>query len=301
MEQTTQKNKEVLKLVLGIAIGFLTVIALAFTHCYAEKYSYYSRYSYEWKDNGFNFLIFNSELLSDKFMAATVFIALICWGMLIVGIGCIAVAVMNFLNRDKDTLSKRLIIACVALTFLYALSGVIVTLVSAIAFGTNAVTYAFIPLILMIPLVVLYFMNAAKPVNVQAGENGGVNTGEQYIDIVKHLLLSIFTFGIWTFIWIYKTTTYLNRAKRMPKSNPTSQLLLCLFIPFYSIYWVYEQGKKLDEIKKDMGDMYTPNATSYLIMAIFASMAVHLFMQVDINHISAPKAEIPEEDKELAC
>ena len=45
--------------------------------------------------------------------------------------------------------------------------------------------------------------------------------GEAYCSMVKHVLLLLFTFGIWYLIWIYKVTGYLNAVK---DEEPREQL-----------------------------------------------------------------------------
>ena len=65
-----------------------------------------------------------------------------------------------------------------------------------------------------------------------------VSAGSAYCSMVKHVFLLLFTFGIWYFIWIYRTTRYLNRVEGEEYRNPTYKLLLCMFVPFYLIYWV---------------------------------------------------------------
>ena len=69
-----------------------------------------------------------------------------------------------------------------------------------------------------------------------------------YCDMLKHVLLLLFTFGIWQFIWIYRTTEFLNRTPNEPPRSGVSQLLLCMFVPFYIIYWVYASCKRIDKL-----------------------------------------------------
>ena len=57
-------------------------------------------------------------------------------------------------------------------------------------------------------------------------------SSEIYCGMAKHILLLLFTFGIWYYIWIYRMTGYTNAAENEEYRNPTKKLLLCLFIPF---------------------------------------------------------------------
>ena len=54
-----------------------------------------------------------------------------------------------------------------------------------------------------------------------------------YCDLLKHTLLLVFTFGVWLFFWVYRVTGALNQVKRAPYRNPTTKLLLCLFLTCY--------------------------------------------------------------------
>ena len=53
-----------------------------------------------------------------------------------------------------------------------------------------------------------------------------VSAGSAYCSMVKHVFLLLFTFGIWYYIWIYRTTCYLNQVEDEPPRNPTAKLLL---------------------------------------------------------------------------
>lgn len=117
-------------------------------------------------------------------------------------------------------------------------------------------------------------------------KNGPVTyTGDMaYCGLVKHILLLIFTFGIWYFIWIYRMTGYLNQVKDEPERNPTTKLLLCLFVPFYSIYWVYKSAQRIDKLAALKG-VRSDLSTICLILAIFIGIIPPILMQDKINEI----------------
>lgn len=119
-----------------------------------------------------------------------------------------------------------------------------------------------------------------------AAKNGPVAyTGDgAYCGLVKHILLLIFTFGIWYFIWIYRMTGYLNQVKDEPERNPTTKLLLCLFVPFYSIYWVYKSAQRIDKLAALKG-VRSDLSTICLILAIFIGIIPPILMQDKINEI----------------
>ncbi len=117
------------------------------------------------------------------------------------------------------------------------------------------------------------------------GANGKtVVTNEVYCGLMKHVLLLLFTFGIWNFIWIYRTTKYLNCVEDEEPRNPTTKLLLCLFVPFYSIYWIYKSAQRIDKLAKTKG-ISSDIATLCLILAIFVGIIPPILMQDKINAI----------------
>lgn len=68
-----------------------------------------------------------------------------------------------------------------------------------------------------------------------------------YFDVVRHTMLLFFTFGIWNFIWIYRTTKFLNSVSNENKQVPILQFFLCM-IPFYPIYWGNIASRKIDRL-----------------------------------------------------
>ncbi|HIW48876.1 MAG TPA: DUF4234 domain-containing protein [Firmicutes bacterium] len=76
---------------------------------------------------------------------------------------------------------------------------------------------------------------------------------EAFCRMSSHVLLLIFTFGTWSLIWIYRTTKYVNCLRSMPRRSPVAQLLLCMFLPFYQIYWSYQSGKRIDRLGLQRG------------------------------------------------
>ena len=101
----------------------------------------------------------------------------------------------------------------------------------------------------------------------------------------KHIVLCVFTFGIWYLIWIYRTTEFLNKAPDSEEYSPTSKLLLCMFVPFYIIFWTYEHGKRIDRLAKE-NRVSSDIATVSLVLGIFIPIVACIIMQDKINSIS---------------
>ena len=107
---------------------------------------------------------------------------------------------------------------------------------------------------------------------------------ETYCKLSTHVLLLIFTCGIWYFIWIYRTTRRLNCVTDEPPRDPVKKLLLCLFIPFYGIYWIYKSAQRIDKLAAARG-IPSDLSTLCLILAIFVGIIPPILMQDKLNAI----------------
>ncbi len=105
-----------------------------------------------------------------------------------------------------------------------------------------------------------------------------------HIDMVLHVLMLFLLGGIWNYIWIYKTTKYLNNCKGEEYRNPTTKLLLCMFIPFYHLYWTYKSAQRIDKMSAERG-LPSDSAALCLILAIFIGIVPPILMQSKINSI----------------
>lgn len=106
------------------------------------------------------------------------------------------------------------------------------------------------------------------------------------IGLFAHVLLLLFTFGIWHLIWIYRVTRYLNCLSDEAYRNPATKLLLCMFVPFYSIYWVYKSAQRIDKLAGENG-VLSDLAVVCLILELFVPIIPPILMQDKINKILA--------------
>ena len=110
---------------------------------------------------------------------------------------------------------------------------------------------------------------------------------------ISKLLSEVVTtevFGIWYLIGIYKVTGYLNAVKDEEPREPATKLLLCMFIPFYVLYWTYKSAQRIDKLAKQKG-LSADSATLCLIMAIFLPIIAPILMQDKMNNIITAKKE----------
>ena len=121
-----------------------------------------------------------------------------------------------------------------------------------------------------------------------------------YINLTTHVLLTIFTFGIWYLLWVYKTTEKFNYIDddTIVYRSQIAQLLLCGFVPFYHIYWTYRTAQYIDiYAKKENAESNI--STICLILDIFIPIIPPIIMQEKLNAIvcgSAPKIKNKSSD-----
>ena len=118
---------------------------------------------------------------------------------------------------------------------------------------------------------------------------------EAYCELGKHIILCLFTFGIWYLIWIYRTTKYLNNTKNVVQYNPKRELLLCMFVPFYQIFWFYQHGPRIDAMSKQKKLNASEMSTLCLILGIFIPIVACILMQERINMLCTAKETVDEE------
>lgn len=116
---------------------------------------------------------------------------------------------------------------------------------------------------------------------------GSADKKGMYIPLVKQILLTLFTLGIYDCIWVCRTTEGLNCDGINERQSGLRKLLLCVFVPFYRIYWYYAQSKRLENLMKKEGTGTESFAVITLILAAFLPVAVPgIFLQMKINEFA---------------
>ena len=83
------------------------------------------------------------------------------------------------------------------------------------------------------------------------------------------IVLSICTFGIYAFVWIYQTVALYNEKQIGEQQSEAIQVVLCLFVPFYLIYWIYKYSKMTEEYTLSVGNTTNDLSIFALILSIF--------------------------------
>ena len=209
----------------------------------------------------------------------------------------ICLATANFtskLQQYKENLNKLWFLPAVflVLTLIFTSYYFLYFLLDVIAFTLCSLWIAY-------PESLPKFENLPKSEAARTGTNGekkAYATGaapavsEAYCDLVKHILLLLFTFGIWHYIWVYRMTRYTNAVEDEEPRNPTNKLLLCLFVPFYLIYWTYKTAQRVDKMAAAAG-ISSDLSTLCLILEIFLPIIPPILLQEKMNSIVSPDVE----------
>lgn len=108
------------------------------------------------------------------------------------------------------------------------------------------------------------------------------------------ILLSLFTFGIYLVYWRYLMIKNTKSIKR-DDSGCAGELLLMIFLPFYSVYWWYTRGNTVETEFSKHGYSASGNKIAYLLLLLFGLEIVALaIMQHDFNSLKSV-SELDEE------
>ncbi|MCC8014138.1 MAG: DUF4234 domain-containing protein, partial [Eubacterium sp.] len=137
-----------------------------------------------------------------------------------------------------------------------------------------------LPIGIIIAIAAAVYFYTTRTAAGQSQENQIKNL--HYKGIAEHAILMFVTCGIYLFVWDYHTTDFLNCVEDEEKRDPSTTLLLCIFIPFYSVYWTYKSAQRIDKLAKNNG-IESDLSTVCLILSVFAGFIPPILMQDKIN------------------
>lgn len=147
--------------------------------------------------------------------------------------------------------------------------------------------FLYLPIIIGLFTVPLAFAFKGKEHEAPEGSDG-----RACVDIVKFIILYIVTFGIYGFYRIMRITEYLNLSPEGKKYSPGGQTALCMFLPYYSLYWIYKHSEKLEVLSREKGIEYRDFPLVFLILAVIAFPVALVVLQDRINKACRVKTEI---------
>ena len=242
-----------------IAFGFLALVMLVifirglFVHAYSVMRYHYSYYSYETSvEYEFSFLLFLAALAR---LGAYLLLALLAFN--------------NFMQNDRS-LNRFWYLPALLMGVCF-----ILTLLASIGNGLESILAANLA-VLATPILITPFLFSALWITGQEPEG--------YYSVARHLALTIFTFGLWYVVWVWHTTRHLNKVDNFEKRGPTAALLLCLFLPFYSVYWNYASAQRTDRLAKQNG-VESKLDVLCLVLGLVIGFLPSILMQEKFNRI----------------
>lgn len=164
------------------------------------------------------------------------------------------------------------------------------TLVSHIRWGNfSSLFYDLTPILSSVVLAIAFLLYASVLTDTKAKKPA--LPGDGHFDMVVHILLLLLLGGIWQCIWICRTTKYLNICEDEKHRDPLVALLLCMFVPFYFIYWTYKSAQRIDKMAAAKG-ISSDIATLCLILAFFIGIVPPILMQSKLNAVCTAAAPV---------
>ena len=106
----------------------------------------------------------------------------------------------------------------------------------------------------------------------------------EYNSIGKHIFWTLITAGIWHLIWVFHVTKNLNRVAGIETRKPWAELLLYIFLPFYSVYWYYKTAEYVDAFAAEKGKKSNLAILS-LVFGLVFPVVPYVVLQDKINLI----------------
>lgn len=212
-------------------------------------------------------------------------------GLIIVFLGISLFCVFTLIKSEKAKKVFKyigiILIICVALMAIHVIIDFIDYMISyaSSSFAENVMyfiyNYSEFSYFGGIIILLISFMTSQKEITFPASSTA---YGKSYKSLVPHVLLLLFTCGIYYLVWIYRTTDSLNACKNEEYRNPVNKLLLCMFVPFYSIYWTYKSAHRIDMPGYEKG-IQGETATLSLILSLFVPILPPILMQSKLNSV----------------
>ena len=212
-------------------------------------------------------------------------------GLIIVFLGISLFCVFTLIKSEKAKKVFKyigiILIICVALMAIHVIIDFIDYMISyaSSSFAENVMyfiyNYSEFSYFGSMIILLISFTTSQKEITFPASSTA---YGKSYKSLVPHVLLLLFTCGIYYLVWIYRTTDSLNACKNEEYRTPVNKLLLCMFVPFYSIYWTYKSAHRIDTLGYEKG-IQGDTATLNLILSLFVPILPPILMQSKLNSV----------------
>ena len=131
------------------------------------------------------------------------------------------------------------------------------------------------------------------PTRAAPGDAEGGAPAVKYCSAAKLLFLTLITLGIWMLVWIYRTTAALSPYEDRHPRKPWLEVICCLLLPFYAVYWLYRSAQ-LAALAAD-GEEDRHFSTLCLILGALLTPIAMLLVQDKLNVLADREPEIEVE------
>ena len=112
------------------------------------------------------------------------------------------------------------------------------------------------------------------------------------------MIITVITIASWVLeiLFVSNTTKQLNDVQLpndKPYRDPTNTTLLCLFVPFYSCFWCYKMGQKIDVLLERKGSNERVS-TLYLVLGLFVTAVALIMMYLKLKELNIETVEVPK-------
>ncbi len=135
--------------------------------------------------------------------------------------------------------------------------------------------------------------NEELPTRAVSADPEAAAPAVRYCPAAKLLFLTLITLGIWMFVWIYRTTAALLPYEGEHPRRPWLEVIFCLLLPFYAVYWLYRSAQ-LASLAAD-GEEDRRFSTLCLILGVLLTPIAMLLVQDKLNILADREPEIEVE------
>ena len=131
------------------------------------------------------------------------------------------------------------------------------------------------------------------PTRSAPGDAEGGAPALKYCSPAKLLFLTLITLGIWMLVWIYRTTAALSPYEDRHPRKPWLEVICCLLLPFYVVYWLYKSAQLAALAADGAEDRHF--STLCLILGALLTPVSMLLVQDKLNVLADREPEIEVE------
>ena len=108
----------------------------------------------------------------------------------------------------------------------------------------------------------------------------------EYEESTACIVLSFMTFGIYQLMWMNRLCKKIHLLAGEPRKS-TKEMVCIVLVPFYILYWMRKNGRKISENAKKLNIQLADNSAFYILFSLCGLSVIAVsMMQKDFNRIS---------------